>query len=59
VDKKVLQDKTVIPFWFKMPDEFLQKQLSTMIDVSKLKDLSKVDIVVGGDHGGGKFWMTL
>jgi hypothetical protein len=41
------------------PDEFLKKQLSNMIDVSKLKDLSKVDIAVGGDHGGGKLWMTL
>jgi len=49
----------VIPFWFKKSDEFLKKQLSNMIDVSKLKDLSKVDIAVGGDHGGGKLWMTL
>jgi len=59
VDKVVLEDKTVIPFWYKSPDEVLQKQLPHMIDESKLKDLRKVDIVVGGDHGGGKFRMTL
>ena len=60
VDKIVLPNKTVILFWLKRPDELLQKQLVNMIDTTKLKDLTKVDIiVVGGDHGGGKFRMTL
>jgi len=30
-----------------------------MIDVSKLRDVRQVDLIVGGDHGGGKFRMTL
>ena len=59
VDKKVLEDKTVIQFWYKSPDLLLQSQLSKMIDVSKLRDVRQVDLIVGGDHGGGKFRMTL
>jgi len=30
-----------------------------MIDQSLLKDMIKVDIVIGGDHSGGKFCMTM
>ena len=59
IDKKVLADKTVIPFWYKRPDLLLQSQLKNMIDSEKLKYLSCVDIVIGGDHGGGKFRMTM
>ena len=55
VDKKVLDNKTVIPFWFKTPDQLLQSQLPKVIDASKLKDLMHIDIIVGGDHGGSKF----
>ena len=59
VDKKVLEDKTIIPFWFKRSDQLLQSQLPKLIDISKLKDLMHIDIIVGGDHGGGKFRMML
>ena len=30
-----------------------------MIDQSLLKDMIKVDIVIRGDHGGGKFHMKM
>jgi hypothetical protein len=59
VDKTVLEDKTIIPFWYKQPDQLLQSQPTKMIDVSKLKDLMQVGIIVSGDHGGGKFRKTL
>jgi hypothetical protein len=59
VDKTVLEDKTVVPFWYKRPDLLLQSQLSKMIDTSKLGNVRQVDLIVGGDHGGGKFRMTL
>jgi hypothetical protein len=59
VDKKVLEDKTVIPFWYKRPDRLLQDQLQNMIHPDKLKVLKQLDIVIGGDHGGGKFRMTM
>ncbi len=59
VDKAVLEDKTIIPFWYKQPDQLLQSQLTKMIGVSKLKDLMQVDITVSGDHGGGKFRIML
>jgi hypothetical protein len=59
IDRKVLANKTVIPFWYKRPDLLLQSQLKNMIDAEKLKYLSCIDIVIGGDHGGGKFRMTM
>jgi hypothetical protein len=37
----------------------LQSQLKNMIDAEKLEYLSCVDIVIRGDHRGGKFWMTM
>jgi hypothetical protein len=59
VDKKILEDKAVILFWYKRPDLLLQHQLKSMIDAEKLKLLQQLDIVTGGDHGGGKFRMTM
>ncbi len=56
---KVLEDKTIIPYWYKQPDLYLQKQLKSMIDLSLLPNLIKVDIIVGGDHGSGKFRMSM
>ena len=55
VKRKIMEDKTIIPYWCKRPDEFIQKELCSMIDVTKLKDLTQLDIAIGGDHGGGKF----
>jgi hypothetical protein len=59
VSTKVLEDKTIIPFWFKRPDLYLQSQFKDMIDHSLLKDIIRVDLIIGGDHGGGKFRMTM
>ena len=30
-----------------------------MIDLTLLPNLTKVDIIIGGDHGGGKFRMSM
>jgi hypothetical protein len=49
----------LIPFWYKRPDLLLQHQLKSMIDAEKSKLLQQLDIVIGGDHGGGKFRMTM
>jgi hypothetical protein len=48
VKTKVLEDKTVIPYWYKRPNLFLQKQLKDMADITKLKDLLQLDITIGG-----------
>jgi len=56
---KVLEDKTIIPYWYKRPDQYLQERLTDMIDPALIRDLVRVDIVIGGDHGGGKFRMTM
>jgi hypothetical protein len=37
----------------------LQQQISLIIKTEELIGLRHVDISVGGDHGGGKFQMTL
>jgi hypothetical protein len=59
VKTKVLEDKTIIPYWYKRPDLYLQKQFKTTIDLTLLPNLMKVDIIIGEDHGGGKFRMSL
>jgi hypothetical protein len=55
----VLQDKTIIDYWFKEPDVMLRHQINNIIKRDQLQHVSRVDLSVGGDHGGGKFRMTL
>jgi hypothetical protein len=33
VDQKVLEDKTIIPYWFKSPDGLLKHQLKYMVTI--------------------------
>jgi hypothetical protein len=54
----VLQDKTIIDYWFKEPDVMLKHQINNIIKRDQLQHVSHVDLSVGGDHGGGKFCMT-
>jgi hypothetical protein len=58
-DKIVLADKTIIPFWWKRPDELLQHQINFIFKLEDLEGLISVDIATGGDHGGGRFRMLL
>ena len=37
----------------------LQHQIDNIIKKQQLQQLTRVDLSVGGDHGGGKFRMTL
>jgi len=59
VNRKVLEDKTVIDYWYKEPDLMLIHQINNIIQQDQLPHVSSVDLTVGGDHGGGKFRMTL
>ncbi len=59
VSSIVLPDKTIIPFWYKHPDAYLQNSCKQMINDSLLEDVTRLDVVIGGDHGGGKFHMTM
>jgi hypothetical protein len=59
VKEKVLEDKTIVPHWYKLPDELVQHQLKTIVQAEQLHGLKRVDFTIGGDHGGGKFRMTL
>jgi hypothetical protein len=58
VNQKVLEDKTVIDYWYKEPDLMLIQQINNIIQQDQLPHVSSVDLTVGGDHGGGKFQMT-
>jgi hypothetical protein len=53
VKKLELPDGTVVDFWYKLPHLLIQDQINTMIDYTQLEGLSRVDICIGGDHGGG------
>jgi hypothetical protein len=59
INKHVLEDKTVIPYWYKDPEQLIKHQISHIVPVNKLSSLTMLDIAVGGDHGGGKFRMSL
>jgi len=55
-----LPDKTIVDYWYKLPHLLIQDQINTIIsnDVD-LDGITRLDICVGGDHGGGKFRMSL
>jgi len=59
VNEKVLEDKAIIPYWYKSPDGLLKHQLKYMVTPWQLLDLHHIDLTIGGDHGGGKFCRTL
>ncbi len=59
IDKMVLQDKTIIDFWFKEPDVMLKHQINNVIKQDQIQHVSCFDLLVGGDHSGRKFRMTL
>jgi hypothetical protein len=59
VDRIVLADKTIVPFWRKRPDELLQHQINYVFQLEDFEGLVSVDIATGGDHGGGRFRMLL
>jgi hypothetical protein len=55
----MLLDKTTIHYWYKKPDELILHQLHKIITEEQLHGLKRVDFTIGGDHGGGKFHVTL
>jgi len=59
VDRMVLEDKTVIDYWFKEPDVFLKHHINNIIRRDELQRVTSIDVTVGGDHGGRKFRMSL
>jgi hypothetical protein len=54
-ERKLLEDKTVVRYWYKPPDLLLRHQLEHMISEKDLGLVEEVHCTVGGDHGGGKF----
>ena len=53
--KLQLDDRTIIDFWYKEPGKLISHQMDVMVNESQLEGLKRVDLCVGGDHGGGKF----
>jgi hypothetical protein len=56
---KMLEDKALVRYWCKNPDELVQHQIKEMINAQDLTEVQSVHFTVGGDHGGRKFRMTL
>jgi hypothetical protein len=48
-----------VDFWLKEPGKFIHHQVNEIINDKELKGLKWVDLCAGGDHGGGKFWISL
>ncbi len=59
VKEKVLEDTTIIPYWYKPPDKLIEHQFKAIILADQLFCLKRMDFTIGGNHGGGKFCMTL
>jgi hypothetical protein len=59
VGRMVLEDKTIVPYWWKRPDQLIQHQINYIFKQEDLDGILSVDIVTGGDHGGGRFQMLL
>jgi hypothetical protein len=55
--RKILENKTVIPYWYKSPDELIKNQINEIVKEEDLEGLESVKFTVGGDHSGGKFRM--
>ena len=55
------EQKEKISYWYKLVDEHFNHEIGDLIgnDLSFPQNLSKVDIVVGGDHGKGRFRLVL
>jgi hypothetical protein len=56
--QKILENKTVIPYWYKSPDELIKNQINEIEKEEDLEGLESVKFTVGGNHGCGKVWMT-
>jgi hypothetical protein len=54
-----LEDRTIIDYWYKEPDKLISNQTDVMVKESQLEGVKRVDLCIGGDHGGGKFRMSL
>jgi hypothetical protein len=53
-----LEDKTVVSYWYKLPDELIKSQINEIVSEEDLEGLERVNFTVGGDHRGGKFRMA-
>jgi hypothetical protein len=54
----VLEYKTVIPYWYKLPNELIKDQINEIVSEDNLLGLERVNFTVGGNHVGRKFRMT-
>jgi hypothetical protein len=56
--KMALEDKTVILYWYKLPNELIKYQINENTSEDNFSGLERVNFTVGGDHCGGKFRMS-
>jgi hypothetical protein len=53
-----LEDKTVILYWYKLPNELIKYQINENTSEDNFSGLERVNFTMGGDHCGGKFRMS-
>ena len=58
-NKIQLDNKADVFFWYKEVDKLLEHQVQHIVSSQDMADVVLIDLVVGGDHGIGKFRMTL
>ena len=59
VDRETFPDKTIVSYWWKLPELLLKHQINQMVTPTDLNGIQHVDICTGGDHGAGRFRMLL
>jgi len=55
--RKVLEDKTIIPYWYKLPNELIKDQINEIVSAENLVGLERVNFIVGSNHGRGNYRM--
>jgi hypothetical protein len=55
--RKVLEDKTVIRYWYKLPNELMKDQINEIVSAENLVGLERVNFIVGSNHGRGNYRM--
>jgi hypothetical protein len=53
-DRKVLEDKSTVHYWYKQPDLLIKHQLGRIISPDQLDGLKRLDLTIERDHCSGR-----
>ena len=49
----------MIEYWYKLVDELIDHDIKDVPDETTAQKMTSVDMIVGGDHGKGRFCLVL